>query len=272
MNEQPARERRPQEAPVRRTVPVARAEQITPQVRRITFSGPEMAGFSVGGPAEHMKVYFPGPGQERPIVPEWGSRPADGAPRPISRTYTPRYWRPESLELDIDFVTHGDGPGSTWAREAEPGRLATLSAPKSAYAIDPSVSRYIIAGDDAAVPAIGTILEALPVDARAEVYIEVDGEDEEQPLAQNGHSSVTWLHRGRGREQMSGRLIEQTIHALPLPDGDTRIFVACEASVMRDIRRFLLNERQMDRSQVYTHGYWKLGEANHPDGDRGQEI
>src|SRR5947199_276036 len=97
-------QRTEREAPVRRTVPVARVEQLTPQVRRITFAGPEMEGFSVGGPAEHMKIYFPGPGQERPIIPDWGARPAEGQPRPVSRTYTPRYWRPDLLEFDVDFV------------------------------------------------------------------------------------------------------------------------------------------------------------------------
>jgi NADPH-dependent ferric siderophore reductase len=272
MNERRTQHRPPQEAPVRRTVPVVRVEQLTPHVRRITFGGPELSGFSIGGPAEHMKVFFPKSGEERPVLPTWIGCPPEGAERPISRTYTPRRWRPDALELDIDFVTHGDGPGSTWARNAEPGRFAAVSSPKSAYAIDPPVSRYIIAGDDAAVPAIGTILEALPAHARAEVYLEVDDAGEQQQLDSAAATDIVWLHRGAGHEAASGLLIEQTLRALPLPDAETHIFVACEASVMRDIRRYLLNERGLGRSQVYTHGYWKLGEANHPDGDRGQEI
>jgi NADPH-dependent ferric siderophore reductase len=272
MNERSPSSRPPQEAPVRRTVPVVRVEQLTPYTRRITFGGPEMAGFGVGGPAEHMKVFFPKPGEERPTLPTWVGRPPEGVERPLSRTYTPRRWRPDALELDIDFVTHGSGAGSLWAQKAEPGRFAALSTPKSAYAIDPSVSRYIIAGDAAAVPAIGTILETLPASARAEVYIEVDDADEEQRLESAADTGIVWLHRGAGREADSGRLIEETIRSLQLPDDDTRIFVACEASVMRNIRRYLLNERRLDRSRVYTHGYWKLGEVNHPDGDRGQDI
>jgi NADPH-dependent ferric siderophore reductase len=251
---------------------VLRVEQLTPHVRRITFGGPEMAGFSVGGPAEHMKVFFPKPGEERPVLPTWTGRPPEGAERPLSRTYTPRAWRPNTLELDIDFVTHGRGPGSLWAQQAEAGRFAALSTPKSAYAIDRSVRRYIIAGDAAAVPAIGTILEALPAHTHAEVYVEVDDAGEQQRLESAAETGITWLHRGAGQEAAAGRMLEQTIRSLPLPKDETRIFVACEASVMRNIRRYLLNERGMDRSQVYTHGYWKLGEANHPDGDRGQDI
>jgi NADPH-dependent ferric siderophore reductase len=219
-----------------------------------------------------MKVFFPKPGEERPILPTWTGRPPEGVERPLSRTYTPRSWRAETLELDIDFVTHGNGPGSSWARNAAPGSFASVSTPKSAYAIDPSVSSYIIAGDDAAVPAIATILEALPAHTQADVYLEVDDANEEQRLSSAADTQITWLYRDARHDAEAGRVLDQTIRSLRLPDGDTRIFVACEASVMRDLRRYLLNDRQMDRGLVYTHGYWKHGEANHPDGDRGQET
>ena len=41
---------------------------------------------------------------------------------------------------------------------------------------------------------------------------------------------------------------------------------------MREIKRNLLNERNLPREAVHTHGYWQYGEANHPDHDLGQEI
>ena len=135
MAEHEPQQQRGRTPPVRRTVPVVRVQQITPLVRRITFSGPEMAGFSLVGPAENMKIYFPAPGEERPFVPVWGTPPAQGQPRPIARTYTPRRWRPDALELDIDFVLHGEGPGDTWAQSVAAGRLATLSSPKGAYSL-----------------------------------------------------------------------------------------------------------------------------------------
>ena len=43
----------------------------------------------------------------------------------------------------------------------------------------------------------------------------------------------------------------------------------CEAGVMRDIRRHLLNERAMDSTHAHTQGYWKYAAMNHPDNDRG---
>jgi hypothetical protein len=37
------------------------------------------------------------------------------------------------------------------------------------------------------------------------------------------------------------------------------------------VRRHLLDERGMDRQQLYTRGYWKLGAADHPDHDTGED-
>ena len=37
------------------------------------------------------------------------------------KTYTPLAVRPEALEVDVDFVLHGEGPASTWAAQATLG-------------------------------------------------------------------------------------------------------------------------------------------------------
>jgi NADPH-dependent ferric siderophore reductase len=264
--QEPAQE--PRRTPIRRTVPVLRVEQITPQMRRVTFAGPEMEGFSLAGPAEKMKIYFPLPGQEKPIVPDFGVRPIEGQPRPIGRTYTPRAWRPDSLQIDIDFVLHGDGPGAIWAREAEPGRFATLSSPTGTFLLDAPVERYVLGGDDAAVPAVSTILEALPASARADVYLEVDNAAEEQQIASRADVRITWLHRGKDRP---GKQLEAAMGAAALPQG-VRVFVASEAVAMRNIKRFLIGEGGLDRDQVYCQGYWKYGEANHSDNDKGDDV
>lgn len=43
------------------------------------------------------------------------------------------------------------------------------------------------------------------------------------------------------------------------------------ASAMRTVRRHLLGERGLDRDQLYTRGYWKIGVADHPDHDTGED-
>ena len=36
------------------------------------------------------------------------------------RTYTPRRFDPDTLELDIEFVLHGDGVAATWQHRPTP--------------------------------------------------------------------------------------------------------------------------------------------------------
>ncbi len=268
--EQPRRRPRPQF----REVAVRRREQLTPHVVRVTFSGDALAGFTPHGPAEHIKVYFPLDGQERPVMPEWGPDGpvlVEGQPRPLSRTYTPRRFFATALELDVDFVLHSDGPGAGWAEKAQQGDLVVVSGPGGPYDVEAAAGWFVIAGDESALPAIGTILEALPRSTPVQLYIEVADADEEQDLPLTPQSSVTWLHRN-GVSGIPGELLRSTLGEVRLPSGEGRLFVACEASIMRDIRALMLQERGLTREAIHTHGYWKQGAANHPDHDLGQEI
>src|SRR4051812_50119247 len=103
--------RPPRRPRVLRTLEICGIPQVTPRVTRITLTGPQLTGFASRAPAEHIKVFLPRPGEsEAPQTvpgPDGPIFPPD-SPRPLSRTYTPRQFRPESLELDVDFVCHGD--------------------------------------------------------------------------------------------------------------------------------------------------------------------
>lgn len=256
-------------------VEVTRVDRLTPHMVRVVFAGEALAGFTTNGPAEHIKVFLPRPGQERPILPEWGpSGPvfAEGQERPLSRTYTPRLWDAGRQELSVDFLIHGHGPGSAWALEARPGQSVAVGGAGGPYPLDESAAWYLLAGDESAIPAIGTILDALPAATAAKVLVEVSGGSEEQPLSSAAGLDVRWLHRGPTDPSQIGRMLQSAILATDLPSGPGRAFVACEAEVMRDIKRHLLFERGLAREAVHCHAYWKLGEANHPDHDIAQEI
>jgi NADPH-dependent ferric siderophore reductase len=256
-------------------VEVKRVERLTPGCVRVTLTGPELEGFATRGPAEHIKVLFAQPGANRPELPEWGpDGPVmlEGQKMPPSRTYTPRRWDPATRELVVDFMLHGEGLASSWAAQAKPGDVVAVSGqPGGAYTIDPSAGWYLLGADESALPGLATILESLPASARAQVFVEVADAAEQQPLPAKTGISVTWLHRGHDGAAVGSKL-EQALRGFEMPAGDGRVWLGCEASIMRSLRRFLIDERGMNRSWMHTHGYWKLGESNHPDHDVGQEI
>ena len=88
-----------------RAVEVVRTEVLAPHLRRVVLGGPELAGFHPGSPASYLKLYLP-PGPGEPLVlPVYGQRGPewpDGVVRPLVRTYTPRWFDADALELAVD--------------------------------------------------------------------------------------------------------------------------------------------------------------------------
>jgi len=266
---------RPRPAPMR--VTVARAQWLAPRMRRITFAGPELARFAWPGPGSHFKVVIPEPGAAL-VLPEpdaEGMVRYDPAVPLTMRTYTPRALRPAGPagvpEIDVDFVVHGHGPAATWAAAVQPGDAAALGPARARYDLDPAAAGLLLGGDESAVPAIGTILAARPAGLPARVYLEVHDESDQPALAEAGDPavSVTWLVRtGAGAGTAApGDLLATALRAAGTGDG-TRVWVGCEAHVVRGIRRDLL-DRGVPREAMVTRGYWRTGVANHPDGDYG---
>ena len=185
---------------------------------------------------------------------------------PPSRAYTPRRWKPEKLELDIEVALHGEGPGAVWACSVKEGDVAVISGRSGgAYFPDAAANWYIFAGDETALPAIGTLLEVLPDSMRAYVLVEVRDEKEELELKSKADVQKMWLHRLDG--QIPGQVLASAMKAMELPQGKGRIWVSCEASIMRAIRRHFVKERGLDRSLLRTQGYWKAGHVK-PSGPR----
>ncbi|HEX5689446.1 MAG TPA: siderophore-interacting protein [Roseiflexaceae bacterium] len=254
--ESPPRRRR-----VMRRVRVTRVEQLSPRMVRVTFTGDDLGAFGWNGPAAHIKLLFPEDGQNEPDMPQ-----PDGPRSTRMRTYTPRRFDPAVPELDVEFVLHGDGPASAWAAQAQIGQGLILAGPGPNYQIDPDADWFLLAGDDAALPAIESILDALPAGAHARVLVEVADEHEQRPLSSAAQLDISWLHRGT---QPADAALEQALRAIELPAGNGRVYVGCEAAAMRRIRKHLLEERGLSPATIVTRGYWKVGDMNYTDHDYG---
>jgi NADPH-dependent ferric siderophore reductase len=112
------------------------------------------------------------------------------------------------------------------------------------------------------------LLAALPASAAAEVYVEVDAASDETSLASAADLSTTWLHRRPGS---FGPALEEAVTGAEVATA-AGVWVACEASAVRRIRRALLDEHRVDPSALVTRGYWRLGEQDHPDHDYGEDA
>ncbi|GAA0434100.1 siderophore-interacting protein [Actinoplanes capillaceus] len=251
-------------------VEVVRVDRVTPRLVSVHLGGADLSRFQAAAPTSHIKVFLPAPGQDAPamptVTPEGRVWP-EGVARPAMRTYTPRAYDAVAGTLEVQFVLHGEGPASEWAARAKPGDRIALGGPGGRFAADLDAPRWWIAGDESALPAIGSLLDALPASASAHVHVEAAGPNDEIPLLSKAGLTVTWHHRP-GTDGF-GDGLHAAAERAPIT-GATRFWVACEASAMRRIRRTLL-DRGAAPSALITRGYWRLGAADHPDHDYGDD-
>ncbi|MCI0995573.1 siderophore-interacting protein [Pseudomonas corrugata] len=237
----------------RRRLQVLRVVDLTPRMRRITVGGPELAGFVSLGTDDHVKLFFPQNAEKRAALETFD--PSAGKAQsalPEMRDYTPRRYDLDTLELDLDFVLHGDGPASTWAAQAEPGQYLHIGGPRGSMIVPDIFDSYLLIGDETALPAIARRLEGLAPNRRALVVVEVENGAEQQVLQSPAQVHVIWVLR-EGRHDS----LLTTVRQLEVPVGKLYAWVATESKVSRQIRKVLLEEKGLDQNFVKAVGYWK---------------
>ncbi len=260
---------------------VVRAVNVTPRMRRITFHGAALNGLDrYWRPDMLARLYFPKQGRSNPPEPYLTS---DGdldfhtsidnevspfsaySEDPLVRAYTARQFRPDTLELDIDFVIH-ETPGlaSDWARDAKMGdrlgivifALPSGHSPATAHIADV----YLLFADEAALPSAQTNLESFAPGTKVIAYFEVADELEEQAIHTRADLTVTWLHRGEAKAGTS-RLLTKAIRELAWPDGKVFVWACGEMKTVTEIRRFIREEHGLEKGDYKCQAYWRLGKT-----------
>ncbi|GLQ91304.1 siderophore-interacting protein [Dyella acidisoli] len=241
-----------------RTLEVLSSKRMTPHMQRITLKGEQLHGFVSASPDDHVKLLFPNADGEL-VFPALGPNgpefPPGSKPSPM-RDYTPREHDAMRNELIIDFVLHGDGPASTWAEQAKPGHRIGVGGPRGSFLIADDFDRYMLIGDETALPAIGRRLDEMPAGAHVVVLVEIPERADRQPLGSQAAFEVTWLERN-GIEAASSDLLESALRELPKLPGDTFYWIAAESRRVRTMRRFLAEDRGVPKEWIRATGYWK---------------
>jgi len=244
-----------------RLLTVTAVTDITPRMRRFSFSG-DMEGFASPGHADHIKAFFFPAGVEPKLV-RIGPNGAEYAPgeRPEMRDYTPRYWNVDSGTIELDFVLHGDGPASTWAANATVGSKLVIGGPRGSVVVPMAYDWYLLAGDETALPAIGRRIEELPAGTRVVAVVEVEGAAEEQQFRTAADLELHYVHRN-GRPAGTTTLVLDRVRGLAFPAGDSYAYVAGEVTMAQAVRAHLTQDRGFRPDYIKAAGYWRLGVAD----------
>ncbi|ROR73420.1 siderophore-interacting protein [Bogoriella caseilytica] len=244
---------------------VARKEDVSPAMLRLTLTGDQLSGFTregitVGpftsdGFDDSVKLFFSYPGETDLVLPvqKDGRLETPRHKRPLGKTYTIKRWDAEAGEIDIDFVRHETGVAATWAERCRPGDRIHMAGPARSQGIPEGADWLLLAGDETALPAIGRFLDS--ADGRPmQVFIEVPDRRHWQDLPEIEHAEVTWLYRG---EDPPGSRLLGAVAATTWWPGTPFAWVAVESQAMRALRRHLVDERHLPKESVDAVGYWR---------------
>jgi NADPH-dependent ferric siderophore reductase len=239
---------------------VVSRERLSPHTVRITAGGPGFDALRMNEFTDkYAKIIFVDPGLGLTPPYDLAALRESLAPdqQPVTRTYTLRRADPERQQVTIDFVVHGDaGIAAPWAAHAEPGDLLAMSGAGGAYRPDPDCDWHLLAGDESALPAICSALEALPGDARGLAYLETSDPGEYLDVTPPAGVEVRWLHRPEPGSQP--QLLADTLLAGPWLSGRADVFAHGERESMKAVRA-ALKARLGDGDQVSLSGYWAAG-------------
>lgn len=225
----------------RRNLTVKSVTRMTPSMLRVLLTGEDLGDFHSGAPDDHIKLFLPSVGE------------------PARRDYTPRCYNVEKRELAIDFAIHDAGPATRWAQEAVCGSQLTIGGPRGSTVID-GVKRWLLIGDETALPAIGRRIEEMGASSSASSVGIVVGPQEEQVWETRAEHVPFWVHRPLDQADKASKVIEllDTIAIEP----ETFAWIAAEASVARALRNYLVESRCIDPDWIKAAGYWAKGKAD----------
>ena len=248
-----------------RLLQVKRVQPLTPHLIRVTLTGDDLHDFESASFDDHIKVFFPAPGADKPTLPSVGPNGpvfAEDQPRPVARDFTPRRYDRAARELDIEFAMHEAGPAASWAAQAKVGQYLGIGGPRGSLVIPTGFDWHLLIGDETALPAIARRLKELPAGTRVAAVLEVA-----DPSARIEFDSEAELHavwRYRSETPYRGDALLQAVRDTYLPEGDGYVWAAGEAATMRAVRYHLCTERGIDKARIRAASYWKQGaEAVH---------
>ncbi|WED28873.1 siderophore-interacting protein [Vibrio sp. DW001] len=226
--------------PKARLTHVSKIIELSPHMRRIVLTGESMQDFPIDLEGSYVKVVLPS---------------QDDNERKM-RSYTIRFFDPQTRELGLDFVINRhNGPATNWAKHAKIGDSIMIAGPGPMKMTNYNHHSYLLVGDITSINAIngyvprfrpGTDVKAIiGVPTRADI-IEMDYDDSK---------NTEWFVE----DEATITLEEKVLKVAQGMSKDTHVFLGLEARSIRSLRPVLQEDIGLDRLNIFAVGYWKKG-------------
>lgn len=219
---------------------VLQTDHIAPHCVRITMSSSTLFEDVIAEPTAWLRFWFPDPA---------------GGSTEFQRAYTIVWADPDTGRFAVDVVLHQPaGPASAWATTAQPGMtIPVVSLGSSRFTVpDELPAGFLLVGDSASIPAINSIVAALPPDVDVEVYLERHCDSDELiPLTDHPRLRLHWVSR-----------TDEAALAAAIEDRDWSNWSAwagTEAGALKHLRKRLRDVFGFPKTELHAQAYWTQG-------------
>ncbi|WJV50676.1 siderophore-interacting protein [Streptomyces flavofungini] len=219
---------------------VTGADEVTEHYRRLHLTDGGMLAATGVHPTMWVRLWF------------------DNAGKPHQRAYTLVDPDARAGTFSLEFALH-DGPASEWARKAEAGDTIDATVQGTGFEVPtPTPSRLLVVGDAAALPAINSLLGAMP-DTPATIWFETqhaDDRDLDLRVDPERHD-VHWVERGTGVDRAARAGLAAAVEEEP----DAYVWITCDTTTTRSLSAYARKELAVPRHRLHALGYWRPGPA-----------
>ncbi|MBO3128531.1 siderophore-interacting protein [Dermatophilus congolensis] len=234
---------------------VTAVEDVTPRMRRVTFSGSGLAEAVATGPDQRVKLSFPDSHRFT------GDADEMSRARRKRRTYTLLWLDAQAGEATVDFVLHPGGVAAAWASQVQVGDELMLTAPVGGFVPVEGAEEVVLVADETGLPALQAIVASLTAELPVRAFVEVADAAEHQPVRSvtGAEVDVVWMDRGGAAH---GSRMSELAASLPGEvSARSSVWIAGESAAVRQLRNALVTQGGLDRHQVDAVAYWTKAEG-----------
>lgn len=173
----------------------------------------------------------------------------------LSRIYTVRRCDVDRETIEVDVVRHGESsPMMRWLGRIAIGDEVGLVGPRPHFRFPETNGRELLVFADAtAIPALFSLLEQMPMNARARCWVATSDEVACAEIPEVPGVAIERIDPGTG---FAAHFADYTAGA------EVVVWGAGERDEMRAVRSHFRNTLGLSKDEVTVYGYWKRGTSN----------
>jgi NADPH-dependent ferric siderophore reductase len=191
----------------------------------------------------------------------------NGAGKLVRRRYSVHDVDEARDQFTLWITTAHEGPGSVWARGAQPGDEVDIVGPRGKIVLDTDADWHLFMGDITCLGSAYRMAQSVEAPGRVVFVVETDHCDDALTTTFDEAIAVTGIfvdRMGRAKDDPAGLLSGLSAFALPPDRGHAYLFG--EFHVMKAIRSALL-DRGLDDESISVKAFWRVGRNNADHGE-----